>query len=408
MDSIIVVGIIILTGFVFGEIAHRVRLPKISGYILAGILLNPGITGIVSSDFLDQTELITNISLSFIAFSVGGSLLFSKIRKLGRQILYTGTFEAEITFFAVSLAFAGLLSVFVGAGNGGWLSFYIPTGLLLGSLAAPTDPSATVAVIHECDAEGEVTSTIVGITAYDDSLGIINYSLAVAVAEVLIAHKDFSLSSSIIMPVISVVGALGMGAIFGLAFTKIADFLSKETIGMLTVLVFALLITCFGVARVLGLEELLAAMTMGAVVVNFYSQHEKIFDALEKHTEDFIFVLFFTLSGMHLKMDVLAGSIWMVIIFVLVRAAGKFFGASWGAAVAGASRKVRLYTAGGLFPQGGIVIGLALMTKQNPAFNSISDIIISVALGAAVIHELAGPIITEWSLKKAGEIEECS
>jgi len=95
MESILVVGIILFVGFIFGELAEFIKLPKVTGYIIAGIMLNPGICRIIPSGFTEHTDLITNIALAFIVFSVGGTLLYSKIKKLGRIILSITFFEAE-------------------------------------------------------------------------------------------------------------------------------------------------------------------------------------------------------------------------------------------------------------------------------------------------------------------------
>ena len=147
-------------------------------------------------------------------------------------------------------------------------------------------------------------------------------------------------------------------------------------------------------------------MAMGAFVVNFNKMREKIFKILERYTEELIFVLFFTISAMHLKFSVLSTSYILILFFVLFRTIGKVAGSKLGAHLAKSSTNVKKYVAGGLIPQGGIVIGLALLLKQNNSFDQIADIIISVIIGATIIHELVGPVIAKISLKKAGEIKE--
>jgi Kef-type K+ transport system membrane component KefB len=144
---------------------------------------------------------------------------------------------------------------------------------------------------------------------------------------------------------------------------------------------------------------------MGIVVVNFNPLRAKIFKILERYTEELIFILFFTLSGMHMKFSVLANFYILVFLFVALRTIGKFLGVIIGSHISKTSRKIRKYTTGGLIPQGGIVVGLALLIKQNPAFDTIADIIIGIIIGATIIHELIGPISARLSLKKAGDIK---
>ncbi|MFQ6051768.1 MAG: cation:proton antiporter [Candidatus Hydrothermarchaeota archaeon] len=405
MHSTLIIGIIIFTGFVFGEIATKIKLPKITGYILAGILLNPSLFHFIPENFMENTSIVTSISLSVITFSVGGTLLYSHIKKLGKAILFITLFEAEFAFLAVVMGLLMVTPLFLHFPDASWLTVFIPVSILVGSLASPTDPSATLAVVHEYKAEGPVSSTIMGVAAFDDALGIINYSVAIAVAGAFILHKSFSFYSSLLTPLIIIGGAIILGIIFGFIFNGITLLIKKETEGAFIVFILALLLLCFGTAALIGVDELLATMTMGIIVVNFNSKREKIFKILERYTEELIFVLFFTLSGMHLNFSVLSTSYMLVLAFVFFRALGKISGTMIGASVSKSSEVIKRYTAGGLIPQGGIVIGLALMIKQNPAFDVISDVIISIIIGATIIHELIGPISAKMALRKAGEIK---
>lgn len=404
MQSPLLIGIIVFTGFVFGEIASKIKLPKVTGYILAGILLNPDLFRIVPRDFIVHTDLVTNIALSFITFSVGGTLFYPHVRRLGKGIVYITMFEAECAFLSVIFGFLVIAPLFIHLPDATWSATIIPISLLIGSLASPTDPTATLAVIHEYKAHGNVSSTILGIAAFDDALGIINYSIAIALARVFTLHKEFSLYASFMHPLIVIVGAVLLGICFGLFFNLITQLIKKETEGVFIVVILALLSLCFGAAKLTGLDELLATMTMGIIVVNFNPKRERIFKMLERYTEELIFVLFFTISGMHLKFSVLLTSYVLIVLFVVFRTIGKFAGTAAGAHLAQSPAVIKKYAAGGLIPQGGIVIGLALMIKQIHAFDALSDIIISVIIGATIIHEIVGPVASKIALKKAGDI----
>jgi NhaP-type Na+/H+ or K+/H+ antiporter len=404
MPPILTIGIIMFTGFICGEIATKIRLPKVTGYIIAGVLLNPGLFKLIPVDFADNTDVVTNIALSFITFSVGGTLLYPHIRKLGKGIICITFFEAEFAFLAVAIGIVLVAPFFVSGVDASWLTTYIPLGLLMACLASPTDPSATLAVAHEYRARGPVTSTIMGVAALDDVTGIINYSIAIAIAQAMVAQGNLSVDSSLFKPAVEISGGVLLGIVLGFAFNIITRIIKKESEGVLIVLVFAFLSFCFGLATLLGLDELLCSMTMGIVVVNFNTKKEQIFRILERYTEQLVFVLFFTLSGMHLSFSTLWGYFPLILFFVSFRSVGKVAGAATGAYFADSPAKVKKYTAAGLIPQGGIVVGLALLIRQNPAFAAISNIIISVIIGATIIHELIGPVLTEWTLKKAGEI----
>ena len=403
MEPILIIGIIIFTGFVVGELCTRFRLPKVTGYILAGFILNPDLTHFIPESFIGQTALVTNIALSFITFSVGGTLLFTKIRSLGKPIIFITFFEAEFAFLFVAIFFILLGPMVISLPEFTLVSFYIPLSLLLASLASPTDPSATLSVEHEYQAKGEVTSTIMGVAAFDDILGIINYTLAVSIAGICILHQPLGIYS-IAQPFIKILGSIIVGCLFGLFLNILTKIIKKETEGVLITLIISLLSLCYGLAGMFGADELLSTMTMGIVVVNYNIKKEKLFKILERYTEELIFVLFFTISAMHLNFSVLASNYQFILIFVVFRSIGKFSGTILGGKISKASLSVQKFTVGGLIPQGGIVIGLALVIKQNPAFNSISDIIINVIIGATIIHEILGPVISKFALEKAGEI----
>lgn len=406
MSGVLVLGLIVLLGFICSEAARKIGLPKVTGFILAGILLNPRLTNIVPADFAGHTDIVINVALAFITFSVGGTLHYSKIKKLGKAIVSVTLFEGEFAFLVTAAGIALVAPLFVHLPDATWLTAFIPIGLLMGSLASPTDPSATLAVVHEYKARGPVTSTIMGVAALDDTLGIINYSIAVALASVLAAHKSLNLSTSIIVPAYQIFGAIGLGIAVGFIFNFLTVLLRRETEGALIVAILAMLTLCFGISTLIGVDELLATMTMGAVVVNFSSKKEKIFQMLERYTEELIFVFFFTMSGMQLDFSVFLNYLPLALLFVIFRTTGKISGAVTGAAAVKAPPKVRKLVWGGLIPQGGIVIGLALLIKQNPAFAAFSDIIISIIIGATVVHELIGPVVSKTMIKSAGEIKK--
>ena len=404
MSSTLLIGVILGAGFLLGELVQLIRLPRITGYILAGIALNPQLTPIIPENFALHTDPVTDLALSFITFSVGGTLLWPKLKQMGRTILTMTLFEAECAMLVVVAGFYGAAVLLD--------TFQIVTlaaeplvlSLLLGVLASPTDPSATLAVAHQYKAKGEVTSAIMGIAASDDVLGIINFSIGVALAHMAATHAAFSVSHSIGLPLYEILGGIGIGAGFGALFTLTTGWFRRESDGELIVLVFALLGLCYGAAQLARTDPLLATMAMGCCVVNFNPKHDKIFALLERYQEELVFVFFFTLSSMHLDVSVLPMAAPYIALFVVLRTAGKTLGAYGGARISGASRKVRRYTFLGLIPQGGIVIGLALVLRRNPAFAAVSDLVMAIVIGATVIHEIAGPIVSRIGLRKAGEI----
>ncbi len=185
----------------------------------------------------------------------------------------------------------------------------------------------------------------------------------------------------------------------------IAKFLRKTNEGQWFVILFALIILCVGISKLLRVDELLSCMTMGVVVVNKCKQQKLIFRLLARYTEELIFLFFFLLSGLHLDISTMPHATALIAIFVLLRIMGKYIGANIGARIVNADRLIQKHTAGGLLPQAGIVIGLALSIYQKEEFKEISEILLTTIMGATIINELIGPIAAKYSLKKSGEIK---
>jgi len=403
MNIILSIGVLIFTGYLFGELAVKVKLPKISGYILAGILLNPDLSGIMSESFVEHTDPLLSISLSFITFSIGGSLSATELKKTGGKVLTLTLLESLFAFaFVFVLVFLSLrffLPVFESA------SVSLAVSLVLASLAAPTDPSATLAVIHEYKARGEVSSTMLEIAAFDDLVGIIIYTLVTAFAIFFVGAGEPNFGQVMLNLGYNIGGALLVGAAVGLGFTGIVRLVPHQPEGTLIVLTFGLVSLSYGISEYFGFESLLSTMALGAVVANWNPIAGKIFKLIERYTDELIFVIFFTLSGLHLQLSSIAGSATLIGIYIVARAIGKFAGIYSGRLFFTMDPKVTRYTAGGLLPQGGIVIGLALLLTKEPAFATTGSTIMGIVIGAALIHEIVGPIASRISLKRAGEIE---
>lgn len=403
MDVLLSTGIILFGGFLMGELAVKLTLPKISGYIIAGILLNPQVLGIVPTSFIEQGDPLVNLSLAVITFHIGGSLSFNKIKREGKNYLIMTLAESLLAYVLVfALFFLALQFVFNIFDS---LYMALAFSMLLASLAAPTDPSATLAVISEYKAEGPVSSSVLGIAAFDDIMGIIFFTLSLASAKMLMGNSDMSFLQSLGQLGYSIGVALMVGAVFGVILNKLSRVFSKESDGALIVMILGVLITCYGTASMLKVDELLSTLAMGVVVINFNHQKGQIFGLIERYTEELIFVVFFTLSGLHLDLSMLSGNSLLILLFVVARALGKYIGIWGSSSMLDVPKEVKKYTAGGLLPQGGIVIGLALLVSKEKAFSEFSTLLMTLVIGTAVIHELMGPVLSKISLKKAGEIK---
>jgi Kef-type K+ transport system membrane component KefB len=404
MNALLIVGIILSVGFVLGQELQRLKLPKIIGYLLAGVILNPQICSFVPHDITLRTDIIQKIAIAFISFSIGGTIVFEELKKQGKSMLSITLFEAETSFFVITTGILLVVGFVPGIPKDAWFTACIPLALLLGALGSTTDPSAALAVTHEYKAKGEVTSNILGVSAFDDVLGIINYSVAIVIAKALVSHQKFSIGTAVLTPLAIITGSVILGIVMGLAFNIITRRLTKESEGLFFVLILSFLTLCWGLATFVGAEEILSIMVMGMMVANYNSSPEKIFRMLERYSEELIFLIFFVLSGMHFDLHSSLPAVLLLAFFIVFRLVGKFTGVAIGASISRASTKTKKYTAPGLIPYGGIVIGLALITQQDPVFSKIGGILVNTVVGATIINEFMGPLFVKKVLKASGEI----
>ena len=322
MNVILSIGLLIFTGFIFGELAKKVGLPKISGYILAGILLNPDVLSIMSDKFVEHTDPLLTISLSVITFSIGGTLSKSDLKSAGKTVLFLTLYEALSSFFFVLLfmffsfyfLFPEFQSIYV----------ILVLSLVLASLAFPTDPSATLAVIHEYNAKGIVCNSMLKIAAFDDITGIIIYTLATTFAAYFMGDSNIQFSHVFVEMGRNIGGAILIGIAVGLLFNFLVKLFKNESDGSLIVITLGLILLTYGIADYFKFETLLSTMAFGAVVVNMNPMATNIFKLIERYTDELIFVIFFSLSGLHLQLSSLSGSISIIAIFIIARVLGNF------------------------------------------------------------------------------------
>ncbi len=409
MGSVILeVGILLLLGYIFGILAAKLGFPRVTGYILAGILLNPFVMehvfhiNLIEGAFMHSSTVLTNLTLAIITFEVGGSLAIDAIKRLGKNVAYITFFEAEMAFIAV---ITGLFLFFHFMGMfGGNVRVQLAVALVMGALASPTDPSATLAVMKQYKARGEVSSMIMMVAAFDDALGIINFSIAMSISAVLLSGEAIHFSSLVLDPTKDILLSLILGAIGGVLFMYLVKMVEgQDEDAMMLPVVLGMLYLVFGFGQIMNVDSLLAIMTAGAVIVNWCARKNQVF-AVTDHVMELVFVVFFVVSGLKLDFTVLGGAILISIIFVLLRITGKFIGVFIGATLSGADEKIKKYTAGGLVPQGGIVIGLSLLFASKPEFSNYGALIVSVTIGATIFHEIIGPLSSRLTLKAAGEI----
>lgn len=404
MNILLTIGLLLIIGYITGLLFDKMGLPRITGYIAAGIVFSPNTINFIDRDILQTTQPLMDICLSFIAFEVGGALKWSKIKKHEKEII---SITLLASFFPYLFIVAGIFAFDV------WFPGVLPFdfsillsfALLLGALASPTEPAATLAVMHQYKARGKVSDTIMGIAALDDVLGIFLFSLTIGVVSIFTGVQEVFFENAILNSLYKIIIAILIGASIAIVINISAKVLKVTNESQWVIILFALIILCVGISKLLRVDELLSSMTMGVVVVNKCQQHKLIFRILERYTEELIFLFFFLLSGLHLDISTIPHASIFIAIFVVLRIMGKYVGANAGARIVSADRLIQRYTGGGLLPQGGIVIGLVLSIYQKEGLKEMSEILLTTIMGATIINEIIGPFTAKYSLMKSGEIK---
>lgn len=401
MDILLMFSIILLGGLFLGEISKKLFLPKITGYLISGVIYSNFFPSIFTDNFIEHADVLIELGLSFIAFEIGSQLSKEKIAKLGKIVAWITLFESLFSFIFVSIGIGTTLYLFFDMP----ISMIIPTALILGALSAPTDPATTLAISQENHSKGPVSSTILGITALDDLLGIFLFIITVPISQLLLSPTDQSLSSACIEFLQITFNSIFIGLSLGMLSKLFYTFIEKKSDGTLVILLFGILTFITGIRIMIHIDTVITTLVLGCFIRNFVPNQKRLFTLMERYSEELVFLLFFSISGLHLKLTMFGHVTLLIIVFTISRTLGKYIGSITGATLSNASPMIKKFIFGGLIPQGGVVIGLALSIKQNPNFNQISELIFEVTLGSTIILELIGPILSFWTLKKSGEIK---
>ena len=387
-NEVVVLGLLLLGGYIGGEAANVLKFPAVTGYIIMGIFLGPSILNFVPSHMIQDFTFIEALGLSLVALIIGGDLHFDTLKRIGHTVVIITMVQAFSTFIVVILALKYILTL------------PIQTTLFLGAIASATAPAATVAVIKQYRAKGPLTDSLLAIVAMDDAACIILFALATAAVGVLNGGKEQGLSLiHISLPLWEIGGSIALGIIMGTILTLILRKKIRQKHEMMIILIGAAFL--FGeIAEIMGLSALLFNMTAGSTLVNL-DPNPLFFKCLED-IELPIFIVFFSLAGATLNLEILLKN-WVIgLLFVLSRAVGKVGGVYIGGKVSGANKSIQKYLGFAMLPQAGVAIALALTIQTT--YPDLAGLITSVVLASVAINELVGPLGTKFAVTSAGEI----
>ena len=408
METILIcLAIAMIGGLLMSRLTKLVKLPAVTAYLIAGLILGPfclgalGIRGLgfTSIENVEGYKIITQVALGFIAFSMGNEFRLSQIKNMGSKAIFIGVAQAagttilvDIVLIALHLLMPNVLS--------------LPAAITLGAIASATAPAATLMVVRQYKADGPLTRLLMLAVAVDDAVGLLLFSISFGVANA-IQNGTVSPIDVVVEPILEIVLSIGLGAIMGWLLNKVEYFFHSRSKRMTISVAFVLLtvglsMIDFHIGQVhISFSLLLVCMMTGTIFCNICDTSEELMNRVENWTVP-ISLLFFVISGAELDLNVLVNPITLLIgvVYILARSVGKYLFAYLSCRMMKCNDKITKNLGITLFPQAGVALGMALTATV------LSDglLVRNVILFSVLIYELVGPAMTKRSLMKAGEI----
>jgi len=403
------VSIALLAGLLMTRVFKKFKLPAVTAYLIAGVLIGPyclgqlGVQGLGfdTHEAVAQLALLSEVALGFIAFSIGNEFRLDELKKTGKQALVIGIVQALVAALLVD----GALYV---------VHLIMPDKLslaqviTLGAIATATAPAATLMVVRQYKAEGPLTKLLLPIVALDDAVGLVVFAVSFGIAKTL-TSGDIDLVSILVNPFVEIICSLVLGAVMGWVLTQLEKLFNSNT-NRLNLTIGVVFLTAslsmleFSIGPVhIHFSSLLTCMMLGTVFCNICPLSEDLMKAADKWTSP-LFALFFVVSGAELELGVFADQAIVIIgiVYIIFRCAGKYSGTLVSAKATKCEPQICKYLGITLFPQAGVALGMCTIAMQ---LGEQGNLIRNITLFAVLIYELVGPLLTRRALEAAGEIK---
>ena len=402
-------SIALLAGLLLSRLAKKVQLPAVTAYLVAGVLIGPFMLGAldipgigITAEQLHGFGLISDLALGFIAFAMGNEFRISQLKKIGKQALVIGVFQAIFTTVIVDAVLIGLHFLMPNV-------LTLPAAIVLGAVATATAPAATLMVVKQYKAKGPVTDILLPVVALDDAVGLVVFAISFGIAK-SIGAGPISLVSVMVEPLLEVVLSLLLGFAMGMLFTYCEKFFHSRSKRMAVSVTFVMMTVALSALKFhigsvhIGFSSLLACMMLGTVFCNICDVSEELMDRADRWTAP-ILILFFVVSGAELELSVFANISVIIcgLVYIASRSVGKYFGAGISAKMTKCDENIVKYLGITLLPQAGVALGMAIKAIE---LGPDGAIVRNITLFAVLVYEIVGPFLTKVALTKAGDINE--
>ena len=415
MSTLLSVSIALLAGLLMTRLFKPFKLPDVTAYLIAGVLIGPYCVGALGVDgfgfssmhAVEALGLVADVALGFIAFSIGSEFRLEELKKTGKQAFVIGIVQALVATLFVDLALLGVHYMMPD-------KLSLPQVLVLGAIATATAPAATLMVVRQYKADGPLTKLLLPIVALDDAVGLIVFAVSFGIAKTILSGQ-VDLVSIILNPLVEIVCSLILGAIMGWILTQLEKMFHSNTnrLNMTIAFVFltvALSMLDFHIGPVhIAFSSLLVCMMLGTIFCNICPLSEDLMGRSDKWTSPLL-AIFFVISGAELELSVFAdiAIVGIGVVYIIFRCLGKYFGTLVSAKATKCAPQICKYLGITLFPQAGVALGMCAIVASSTDFGDQGTLIRNITLFAVLIYELFGPLMTRQALMSAGEIKPMS
>ncbi|MBQ6816529.1 MAG: cation:proton antiporter [Clostridia bacterium] len=408
MQILLSLSVALFSGLMLSRLAKKVKLPAVTAYLVAGILIGPYLLGALnvkglgftSLDEIKSLGIVSDVALGFIAFLIGNEFRAESIKKIGKQAFVIGVIQAVAATLLVDAALISLHFIFPSV-------LSLPAAIVLGAVASATAPAATLMVVKQYKAKGPLTQILLPIVALDDAVGLVIFAVSFGVAKALISGK-VDVLSVVAEPLLEVVCSVILGAAIGLVFNFFERFFHSRSKRLAMSVTFVLLsvalsMLTFNIGGVhIAFSSLLVCMMLGTVFCNVCDFSNELMDRIDRWTAP-IFVLFFVLSGSELELSIFTQPlvVFVGVVYIIFRSAGKYLGSYFSAKSVKCNPNIVKYLGITLLPQAGVALGMAIKAET---LGEAGKFVANITLFSVLIYELIGPYLTKVALTKAGEI----
>lgn len=409
MTTLLSIGVAMIAGLLVSRITRRFKLPAVTSYLVAGVLIGPYLIGALkidgigftSSEQLAGLEIISNAALGFIAFSIGNEFRLKSLKETGKQATVIGILQALAATLAVDIALIALHFIMPD-------KLSLPAAITLGAVAAATAPAATLMVVRQYKAKGKLTSLLLPIVALDDAVGLVIFAVSFGIAKAMVSGS-VDIISIVVEPLIEIVASLGLGALMGMILTFIERIFHSGSKRLALCIAFVLItagisLLKFQIGSVhVGFSSLLACMMLGTIFCNMCDFSEELMGRTDGWTSP-LFVLFFVICGAELDLKVFADPaiILIGVVYILARAVGKYFGSYGSSKLMKCDDTVTKNLGITLLPQAGVALGMSVTAMQLGGTDG--TLIRNIILFSVLVLELIGPTLTKNALVRAGDV----